>query len=89
MSFTVTCVSNSEHKPSLLDSDDEIYLVAKKSFKTNILSIIAPHQSDDKGLTLKMSASETHYRGVHQGLLETKKPFKKIIQYHKITKNFH
>ena len=89
MSFTVTCVSNSEHKPSLLDSDDEIYLVAKKNFKTNILSIIAPHQSDDKGLTLKMSASETPYRGGHQGLLETKKPFKKIIQYHKITKNFH
>ena len=89
MSFTVTCVSNSKHKPSLLDSDDEIYLVAKKSFKTNILSIIAPHQSDDKGLTLKMSATETPYRGGHRDLLETKKPFKKIIQYHKITKNFH
>ena len=75
MSFTVTCVSNSEHKPSLLDSDDKIYLVAKKSFETNILSIIAPHQSDDKGLTLKMSASETPYRWGHRGLLETKKPF--------------
>ena len=74
MSFTVTCVSNSKHKPSLLDSD-EIYLVAKKSFKTNILSIIAPHQSDDKGLTLKMSATETPYRGGHRDLLETKKPF--------------
>ena len=78
MSFTVTCVSSSEQKPSLPDSDDEIYLVAKKSFKTNVLgimSIIAPHQSDDKGLTLKMSASETPYRGGHRGLLETKKPF--------------